>query len=203
MRVIKRYPNRKLYDTTARQYVTLQSIKELIGQGEAVQVVDSRSGKDVTHTALSKIVLENGRESGGGLPTSILTDIIKRSGQRVIGYLRKSWDAGRGTAQWAQEEVDRSVKSLVRLGKLSISDAEGLGRDLAARVKGRLAEQESLLERNVRTGVERALHSVNLPTRGDLDEVRARLNRMEARIDHLLGNGRASGGRGGRLRRHA
>lgn len=189
MRVIKRYPNRKLYDTTARQYVTLQAIRELVGQGEVVQVVDSRTGKDVTKGALSKIVLEKEMENGGGLSTSFLTDMIKKSGRTVMGYIKKSWEAGQEAASWAGDEVDRSVKGLVKLGKITVTEAETLRNDITSKVRTRLSEQEQMIERNIRMGVEKALHSVNLPTRSDLDEVRSRLNKMEARLDSLLGNG--------------
>lgn len=189
MRVIKRYPNRKLYDTTARQYVTLQAIRDLVGQGEVVQVVDSRTGKDVTKGALSKIVLEKEMENGGGLSTSFLTDMIKKSGRTVVAYLKKSWEAGQEAASWAGEEVDRSVKGLVKLGKITVTEAETLRNDLTSKVRTRLTEQEQMIERNIRMGVEKALHSVNLPTRGDLEEVRSRLNKMEQRLDALLGNG--------------
>lgn len=189
MRVIKRYPNRKLYDTSARQYVTLLAIRELVGQGETVQVVDSRTGKDVTKGALSKIVLEKEMENGGGLPTSFLTDMIKRSGRTVMGYLKKSWEAGKEAAAWAEDEVGGSVKGLVKMGKLSISEADSLRAELAAKVKARLAEQEALIEKGIRAGLEKAFHSINLPTRHDLDEVRSRLARMESRLDGVLGNG--------------
>ena len=189
MRVIKRYPNRKLYDTNARQYVTLQAIRELVGQGEVVQVLDSRTGKDVTKGALSKIVLEKEMENGGGLPTSFLTDMIKRSGRTVMGYLKKSWEAGKEAATWAEDEVGGSVKGLVKMGKLTISEAENLRNDIANKVKTRLAEQEQLIERGLKAGIEKAMHTINLPTRADLDDVRSRLSKMEARLDTVLGDG--------------
>lgn len=189
MRVIKRYPNRKLYDTSARQYVTLQAIREMVGSGENVQVVDSRTGRDVTKGALSKIVLEKEMESPGGLSTSMLADMIKRSGRTVMGYLKKSWEAGKEAAAWAEDEVGTSVKGLVKMGKLSISEADNLRNDIASKVKARLAEQEQLIQRGLAAGMEKALHSINLPTRQDLDEVRARLAKMESRLDDVLGNG--------------
>ena len=190
MRVIKRYPNRKLYDTSARQYVTLQAIRELVGQGESVQVLDSRTGKDVTKGALSKIVLEKEMENGGGLPTSFLTDMIKRSGRTVMGYLKKSWEAGKEAATWAEDEVGGSMKGLVKLGKISVAEAENLRNELASKVNARLTEQQKMIETGIRAGLEKALHAVNLPTRHDIDEMRSRLSKMESRLDTLLdGNG--------------
>ena len=194
MRVIKRYPNRKLYDTSARQYVTLQAIRDLVGQGEVVQVLDSRTGKDVTKGALSKIVLEKEMENGGGLPTSFLTDMIKRSGRTVMGYLKKSWEAGKEAATWAEDEVGGSMKGLVKMGKLSISEADNLRTEIAGKVTARIAEQQQVIERGIRAGLEKAFHSINLPTRHDLDDVRSRLSKMEARLDSILGNGSGHGG---------
>lgn len=189
MRVIKRYPNRKLYDTSARQYVTLQAIRDMVGDGENVQVVDSRTGRDVTKGALSKIVLEKEMESPGGLSTSMLADMIKRSGRTVMGYLKKSWESGKEAAAWAEDEVGTSVKGLVKMGKLSISEAENLRNDLTNKVKARLLEQEQLIQRGLSAGIEKALHAINLPTRQDLDDVRARLAKLEAHLDAALGNG--------------
>ena len=189
MRVIKRYPNRKLYDTSARQYVTLQAIRELVGDGETVQVVDSRTGKDVTKGALSKIVLEKEMENGGGLPTSFLTDMIKKSGRTVMGYLKKSWEAGKEAATWAEDEVGGSMKGLVKLGKITVTEADALRNDIAAKVRERFAAQEQMIERGVRAGLEKALHAINLPTRGDLDDVRARLSKLEGKLDGALTNG--------------
>jgi len=190
MRVIKRYPNRKLYDTTARQYVTLQAIRHLVGKGEKVQVVDSRTGRDVTKGALSKIVLEAETEIGGNLPTSFFTDIIKRGSRTVSGYLKKTWEAGRGAAQWAEEELENSVAGLVNRGKLTLGEADDLKKDFLGRVRSHLAAQESNLQAVINTGIERALHTVNLPTRNEVDQVRSRLTDVETRINRILNGGK-------------
>ena len=62
-------------------------------------------------------------------------------------------------------------------------------KDLASKVRTQFVEQEQNIERRIKAGVEKALHTINLPTRGDLDELRTRLNRMESRLDGLLSNG--------------
>src|SRR5690606_3970085 len=134
---------------------------EMVGDGENVQVVDSRTGRDVTKGALSKIVLVKEIESPGGLSTSMLADMIKRSGRTVMGYLKKSWEAGKEAAAWAEDEVGTSVKGLVKMGKLSISEAESLRNDLTAKLRARLQEQEQLIQRGLAAGIEKALHSIN------------------------------------------
>ena len=68
MPVIKRYPNRKLYDTTAKQYVSLEGIADLVRQGAEVQVVDHATGEDLTTLTLTQIIVEQERLQSGFLP---------------------------------------------------------------------------------------------------------------------------------------
>jgi polyhydroxyalkanoate synthesis repressor PhaR len=76
-RLIKKYPNRRLYDTDQSKYITLSDLKELIIQGEKVKVVDSGSGDDITRSILMQIILET--EAGGEplFSAAMLAQIIR------------------------------------------------------------------------------------------------------------------------------
>jgi len=63
--VIKRYSNRKLYDTQESRYVTLEEIEEMIRTGKEISVVDAASGEDLTGVTLTQIILENQRSHRG------------------------------------------------------------------------------------------------------------------------------------------
>ena len=65
MPIIKRYPNRKLYDTEAKRYVTLETITQMIHEGQEVQVVDHETGEDLTNLTLSQIIFEQEKKGGG------------------------------------------------------------------------------------------------------------------------------------------
>ncbi len=67
MVVIKRYPNRKLYDTIAKQYITLDGVAELVRQGSEIKVVDHASGEDLTAFTLTQIILEQEKKRMGYL----------------------------------------------------------------------------------------------------------------------------------------
>ena len=67
-RVIKRYSNRKLYDTAAKRYVTLDGIAELIRQGAEVRVIDHATGDDMTAQIQAQIIFEEEKRGGGLLP---------------------------------------------------------------------------------------------------------------------------------------
>jgi polyhydroxyalkanoate synthesis repressor PhaR len=83
MLTIKRYPNRKLYDTTAKRYVTLEQIAALVRQGAEVQVVDHENGEDLTTTILTQIILEQEKKQSGFLPRTLLTTLIRSSGETL------------------------------------------------------------------------------------------------------------------------
>jgi polyhydroxyalkanoate synthesis repressor PhaR len=88
MPVIKRYPNRKLYDTEAKQYVTLEAIAALIRQGEEIQVVDHTTGEDLTAITLSQIIFEQEKKLSGFLPQAVLTGLIQAGGDTLSALRR-------------------------------------------------------------------------------------------------------------------
>lgn len=90
---IKRYPNRKLYDTDAKRYVTLDRLATMIQEGADIQVIDNESGEDLTNVTLTQIVLEQQKKSSSFLSRSLLTNLI-RSGGDTLGQLRKSMQSG-------------------------------------------------------------------------------------------------------------
>ena len=71
MVIIKRYPNRKLYNTETKKYITLDGIADLIREGEEVQVLDHATGEDLTALSLSQILFEREKKSAGFLPHSV------------------------------------------------------------------------------------------------------------------------------------
>lgn len=95
LRVLKKYPNRRLYDTQESSYVTLDDVKSLVLKHEEFQVVDSKSGKDITRSILMQIISE--QEASDGSPifsNRMLQQLIRFYGdslQGVMGeYLEKS-----------------------------------------------------------------------------------------------------------------
>ncbi|SDL92813.1 polyhydroxyalkanoate synthesis repressor PhaR [Oryzisolibacter propanilivorax] len=86
-RIIKKYPNRRLYDTTTSTYITLAEVKQLVIGGEAVMVRDAKTGDDLTRSILLQIILE---EEAGGAPMfseTALANIIRFYGHAMQGYM--------------------------------------------------------------------------------------------------------------------
>ncbi|CAG4882334.1 PhbF [Georgfuchsia toluolica] len=88
-RLIKKYPNRRLYDTRTSTYITLVDIKTLVLQNEPFEVVDAKSGEDLTRSILLQIILE---EEAGGAPmftADVLSQMIRFYGNAMQGMLGK------------------------------------------------------------------------------------------------------------------
>ena len=82
-RVIKRYSNRKLYDTQSSRYVTLEQIADLIREGEDVRIVDNNSKEDLTSVTLAQIIFEEEKKQKSFLPLGAMRNIIQSGGERL------------------------------------------------------------------------------------------------------------------------
>jgi polyhydroxyalkanoate synthesis repressor PhaR len=86
-RLIKKYPNRRLYDTKTSVYITLADVKKLVVEGQEFQVVDAKTGEDLTRSILLQIILE---EEAAGAPmfsSEVLTQFIRSYGNAMQGML--------------------------------------------------------------------------------------------------------------------
>jgi polyhydroxyalkanoate synthesis repressor PhaR len=89
--LIKRYANRKLYNTETSRYITLKGIAKLLDGGEEVRVIDKETGEDITQVALSQILVDNQRAKEDPSDT-LLTQILSRGGDALYGAIKKSVD---------------------------------------------------------------------------------------------------------------
>src|SRR5947199_7664195 len=111
--VIKRYSNRKLYDTQESRYVTLEEIEEMIRAGREVTVVDAASGEDLTSVTLTQIILENERNHRANLPSAFLHQLIKHgeAWQEFVQRTMRSSLEGFVSSQRDMERVFREWSS--------------------------------------------------------------------------------------------
>jgi len=88
-RIIKRYSNRKLYDTKGSSYVTLLQIAEMIRAGEDVQIIDNATKEDKTEVTLALIISEDLKSQPRSVPLGTLRDLIQERGERILNTLRE------------------------------------------------------------------------------------------------------------------
>jgi polyhydroxyalkanoate synthesis repressor PhaR len=142
VRLVKRYPNRKLYDLTKRHYVTLEGLQRLVGQGEEVKVVDQKTGQDVTSLTLAQILLEGLRQRTAQIPRPLLVQLVRlTAGPDLKPSAPSSGGLGR-----AREEAEKIVRRLLGRGRLSLEEAMALRQEIVHSWTGLLSEAQSGLE---------------------------------------------------------
>jgi polyhydroxyalkanoate synthesis repressor PhaR len=88
-RIIKRYSNRKLYDTKDSRYVTLLQIAEMVRGGEEVQIIDNNTKDDLTEITLAQIIYEEQKSHSRNVPLQTLKELIHTRTERVLADLRE------------------------------------------------------------------------------------------------------------------
>jgi polyhydroxyalkanoate synthesis repressor PhaR len=149
-RRIKRYDNRKLYDTESSEYVSLSDIAELVRRGETVEVVDNATGEDLTAQTLTQIILEEGKEGREVIPSDLLHQLLRRSGEMVdegIDQIRSTMD------DLVQSSVGR-LKQLVQRPRVQELDE----------LRSQLRELDHRLSVLLETLEEQSNHSSPSPT---------------------------------------
>jgi polyhydroxyalkanoate synthesis repressor PhaR len=184
MVLIKRYANRKLYNTETSRYITLKGIAELIEQGVEVRVVENETGEDITSVALSQILVDNERAQRA-MPRGLLSDLIQRGGDALYGALKR----GVGDAQENLGELQKNVRQAIRHREQEAAR----WRDSAR------AEWDEM----VHGAVERVFKALDLPRRTDIEVLNDNLERVAAALEKLDGEREAREAPLHGTRRHA
>jgi polyhydroxyalkanoate synthesis repressor PhaR len=182
MPVIKRYPNRKLYDTEAKQYITLEGMAALIRQGEDITVIDHASGDDLTALTLSQIIFEQQKKHSGFLPYSVLAGLIQAGGDTLTN-LRRHLSSSLGLSRYVDEEIERRLHLLVTEGQLSEEDASRLRAELIAP-----PDRHSEADRLDEAYLERFLEEHGVPTRSEMQIVVEQLDALAEKLEGLRQN---------------
>jgi len=186
MPLIKRYPNRKLYDTDARRYITLEEIAELVQRGDDVQVVDHASGADLTALTLSQVVFDIQKKQRGFLPRNLLAALI-HGGTSPVSSLMSGLKSGLGLNQLVEAEIQRRIEALVTAETLT---AEEGSRWLKTLLSTSPAEEEAaspqpFIPPFTPLQIEQALERLPIPTRKDYLRLEEQLDQLAAALAQI------------------
>ncbi len=167
--LIKRYANRKLYNTQTSRYITLKGIAELIEADEEVRVIDNETGEDITNVALSQILVDNER-SNSSVSQTLLSELISRGGDALYGALRR----GVGDASEGLGELQKSVRRVIKSRE-----------DDAAKIGEWIAVATPDFDQIVQNAMERVFKLLDLPRRGDIEALNQNLQRVADAVESL------------------
>lgn len=164
-RVIKRYSNRKLYDTKGSTYVTLLQIAEMIRGGEEVEIIDNATKEDKTDVTLALIISEELRTKPRAIPLSTLKALVRHGGERLLNQLRTG-PIGKLIPNGAEEQ------------SVPLPPEEDLSqqKDTKPGLRATLAEWQSAIDERIRAV---------LPNFAAFRELSQEVARLSARLDAL------------------
>lgn len=177
MRLIKRYPNRKLYDTEEKRYITLDGIADLIRQGEEVQVVDHTTEEDLTAVTLSQIIFEQEKRGGGFLPQSVLAGLVQAGGD-TMNTLRRGLTAPLDLLRHVDEEIEKRLQLLVSRGEMA--------REEAGRLRDKLTALGSEMGESAAAPGRRLFGSRPVPSRSEVEQLSNQIEELSSKIDSLF-----------------
>ena len=139
--IVKKYGNRRLYDSTGSRYVNLDDIAALVREGKEVRVEDATTGKDLTRVTLTQIITEDAKERPTGLPLELLRELIVASDQArqefIMWYLKSAFDTYQAVQSAVQQRIGNVQSAL-------LSPVESVKRLLGASHPGPAEEKEEL-----------------------------------------------------------
>lgn len=108
-RIIKKYPNRRLYDTEISSYITIEDVRQLIVDGETFEVRDAKSGADLTRQVLLQIIAEHEQDGQPMLSTQLLSQIIRFYGDSLQGFMGTYLDRSMQTFMEQQQQFRQQI----------------------------------------------------------------------------------------------
>jgi polyhydroxyalkanoate synthesis repressor PhaR len=186
MPIIKRYPNRKLYNTESKQYITLEEISNLIREGAEVRVINHASGEDLTAVTLTQIIFELEKKERGFLPRAILSGLIQAGGER-IGAIQRTLATTLGLSHLVDEEIRHRLNVLAEEGELDETEAKKIQETLIDPRFRSIEESRlrRLFEFTPFQDLDNILVDLEIPTRNDLQKLFRQIDELTAKIDQI------------------
>ena len=194
-RIIKRYANRKLYDTEHSRYVTLDQISEMIRKGDDVKIVDNKTKEDLTTVTLAQIIFEEEKKQRSFLPLAAMRNIIQSGGewfaeaQRRVqsilpAKLRKDGDPIDGTEEQPVADSGQTVSQSADEAMVKKNSLASL-REWVDHSKSRLDDWQKQVDSRIRSAIEgiSPFSAVNKDVRALADRIadlEAKLRDLEA-----------------------
>lgn len=186
-RVIKRYSNRKLYDTRDSRYVTLLEIAELVRAGEDVQVIDNATKEDKTDVTLALIISEELKARPKGIPLNTLRSLIFEHGERLLNQLRDvpikklvPWESEFETGVCSPDADPEGLSPPQTDGGMPLPSGPSPASSTARSIRATLEQWQQAIDERIRAIVPNFSLASDLEL--EVKELKSRLSALEARV---------------------
>jgi polyhydroxyalkanoate synthesis repressor PhaR len=182
--VIKKYANRRLYDTESSAYVTLERLAEMVRQKRDFKVVDAKTGEDITHNVLTQIIMDEEARGTNMLPVNFLRQLISLYGDSMQSFVPQYLEASIEALQRNQNQFREAVSGALSAGPFN---AGAFGPAAFAELARRNMEMFSAAASGLapKADKEAAAAATERDPKAELAELRAQLAEVQKKLDKL------------------
>ena len=177
-KIIKRYTNRKLYDTVESRYVTLDEIAVMVKAGTEVKILDNRSKEDLTSVTLAQIIFEEEKKTSK-MSLRTLKDLIRYGGERAAQIVEDTQAELRGRVEAVRLAAEHRVQTLIKTSQQTSDRAK----EMVAASQEAVAQFQRRIDERVRMAFE-GMNSVS-DLRRDVAELSDRIAQLEKKLAEL------------------
>jgi len=190
MRIIKRYKNRRLYDTERKEYITHIELRNIIKSGMPFQIIDSESEKDITLAVLSQLLVGEVRKWDDIKESKdVLIEVINRGGEKSMSILKNTFLASIGIFNVTKKKAEEIIDSLIKAGDIEKSDRkqaiiELLDRaeESTVKMKDKVVKESSGIQKEANKVLDKIKKAVDkMPQK----KIMAELESLNAKIEEL------------------
>ncbi|MEW5925070.1 MAG: polyhydroxyalkanoate synthesis regulator DNA-binding domain-containing protein [Candidatus Zixiibacteriota bacterium] len=190
MRIIKRYKNRRLYDTERKEYITHNELRHIIRLRLPFRIIDSETEADITLAVLSQLLVgEVGKWKDIKESKDILIEVINRGGEKSMSILRNTFLASIGIYNLTKKKAEEIIDSLIKAGQISQSDRKQAIMELldraeesTAKMKDKIVKETSGIQKEAGKVLDKIKQAVDkMPQK----KIMAELERLNKKVDEL------------------
>jgi len=198
MRIIKRYGNRRLYDTNTSSTITLEDLATLVKDGAEIRIVDAKSNRDMTLEVLGRLLLfEASRWKDNQNSKELFKTLITRGGEKTMSLLKNTFLATLGAFQVTKEKAEKIIDDLIKKGDLDKSQRKQAILELLERADKstsewgkKLAEEAGKVQKDVSAfakKIQPAKQEAFKKLEAKVDNLSKQLKRIEEALKSLAG----------------
>jgi len=186
MKIIKRYKNRRLYDTDLKSYITHIELGHIIKRGEPFKVIDSTTGEEITLAVLGQVLIGNLKnEPDNTRSKENLIELINKGGRISMSILRNTYLASVGIFNITKKKAEEIVDSLIKAGDISKSERKEAVLELieraeksTAKMKEKIVKETGNIQKSLQKDVGSVVGKLKLATQKDVDALNKKIDKL-------------------------
>ena len=173
-RIIKKYSNRKCYDTETSKYINLDEIEQMIKDELDIKIIDNETKEDITTIYLAKIIMNQGKKGREFFPSDYLKGLIQKRGDFMKDFLQKPFQVGTEFVSQSKVELEKFFKKYQDKGIISLDETRAMVNDIIKQG----CRSEEILERKIEEKLALEIDKLDIPTKEAVEGLNRKVSEL-------------------------